>query len=63
MLSGLLKLLELMIDNVGELVFDDRCLNGQIAVVRGIVAQPMNIRAMNDAEHRLKAVSYTHRCL
>ena len=58
--SGLLKLLQLMIDNVGELVVDDRWLNGQIAVVRGIVAQPMNIRAINDAEHRLKAVSYTH---
>ena len=58
--SGLLKLLQLMIDNVGELVVDDRWLNGQIAVVRGIVAQPMNIRAINDAEHRLKEVIFKH---
>ena len=58
--GGLLKLLQLMIDNVGELVVDDRWLDGQIAIVRGIVAQPMNIRTINDAEHRLKEVIFKH---
>jgi len=56
--AGLLKLLQLMIDNVSELVVDDQWLNGQIAVVRDIVARPMNLRSINDAEHRLKEVIF-----
>ena len=56
--TGLLKLLQLMIDNVSELVVDDRWLNGQIDMVREIVARPMNIRSINDAEHRLKEVIF-----
>lgn len=56
--TGLLKLLQLMIDNVSELVVDDRWLNGQIVIVREIVARPMNIRSINDAEHRLKEVIF-----
>ena len=56
--AGLLKLLQLMIDNVSELVVDDRWLNGQIAMVREIVARPVNIRAINEAESRLKEVIF-----
>ncbi len=56
--AGLLKLLQLMIDNVSELVVDDRWLNGQIDMVRAIVSRPMNIRSINDAEHRLKEVIF-----
>ena len=56
--EGLLKLLQLMIDNVSELVVDDRWMNGQIAVVRDIVAQPMNIRTISEAESRLKEVIF-----
>lgn len=56
--EGLLKLLQLMIDNVGELVVDDRWMTGQIAVVSSIVAQPMNSRAISDAERRLKEVIF-----
>ena len=56
--DGLLKLLQLMIDNVSELVVDDRWLNGQLDMVREIVARPMNIRALNDAEKRLKEVIF-----
>ena len=56
--GGLLKLLQLMIENVSELVVDDRWMNGQIAVVRDIVAQPMNIRTINEAESRLKEVIF-----
>ncbi len=56
--TGLLKLLQLMIDNVSELVVDDQWLNGQIAVVRDIIARPMNLRSVNDAEHRLKEVIF-----
>ena len=56
--AGLLKLLQLMIDNVSELVVDDRWLNGQIAMVREIVVRPVNIRAINEAESRLKEVIF-----
>lgn len=56
--AGLLKLLELMIDNVGELALDDQWLNGQIEMVREIVARPLSVRAINDAEHRLKEVIF-----
>ena len=55
---GLLKLLQLMIDNVSELVVDDQWLNGQIEMVRDIVARPMNVRTINEAEHRLKEVIF-----
>ena len=43
--AGLIKLLQLMIDNVSELVVDDRWLNGQIDMVREIVARPLNTRS------------------
>ncbi|WP_301101386.1 GGDEF domain-containing protein [Propionivibrio sp.] len=56
--SGLLKLLQLMIENVSELVVDDRWVNGQIEMVREIVARPLNLRAIKDAEHRLKEVIF-----
>ncbi|MDR2450729.1 MAG: GGDEF domain-containing protein [Candidatus Accumulibacter sp.] len=56
--AGLLRLLCLMIDNIGELVIDDRWLAGQIEVVRGAVAEPMSLRALNDAEQRLKEVIF-----
>ena len=58
LLSGLLKLLQLMIDNVSELVVDDNWLNGQIGVVRDIVAHPLNLRSISDAERRLKEVIF-----
>ena len=47
-----------MIENVSELVADDRWLNGQIEMVREIVARPLNQRAIRDAEHRLKEVIF-----
>ncbi len=56
--EGMLKLLQLMIENVSELVVDDRWLNGQLDMVREIIARPMNIRAINDAEKRLKEVIF-----
>jgi len=56
--NGLLHLLQLLIENVSELVVDDHWLNGQIEVVRDIVARPLNIRGIDDAEHRLKEVIF-----
>jgi diguanylate cyclase len=56
--SGLLHLLELVIDNISELVTDDKWLHGQMAIVRDIVGQPLDLRAIDDAERRLKEVIY-----
>ena len=56
--AGLLKLLQLMIENVSELVADDHWLNGQIETVREIVGRPLNQRAIRDAESRLKEVIF-----
>lgn len=56
--TGLLKLLQLMIENVSELVVDDHWLNGQIDMVREIVGRPMNTRTINEAEKRLKEVIF-----
>lgn len=54
--TGLLHLLQLLIDNAGELVLDDHWLHGQIEAVREIVARPLNIRAIDDAERRIREV-------
>ncbi|MFT3851018.1 MAG: diguanylate cyclase [Propionivibrio sp.] len=56
--GGLIKLLQLLVDNVNELVVDDRWLNGQIDMVRELVAKPLNLRTISDAEHRLKEVIF-----
>ncbi|MCB1942912.1 MAG: GGDEF domain-containing protein, partial [Candidatus Accumulibacter sp.] len=56
--NGLLKLLQLLIENVGELVVEDRWLSGQIEIVRDIVAGPLSIRSISDAESRLKEVIF-----
>ncbi len=56
--GGLIKLLRLLVDNVNELVVDDHWLNGQIEMVRELVAKPLNLRTINDAEHRLKEVIF-----
>jgi diguanylate cyclase len=56
--AGLLELLQLMIENIGELVVDDRWLSGQIGIVREIVRQPMSLRLINDAERRMKEVIF-----
>ena len=55
---GLLRLLQLMLDNINELVIDDRWLSGQVDMVREIVGSPMNIRAIHDAEYRIKEVIF-----
>jgi diguanylate cyclase len=56
--EGLIKLLQLMIENVSELVIEDQWLNGQLAMVSEIVARPINVRAINDAEQRFKEVIF-----
>ena len=56
--AGLRGLLQLMLENISELVIDDRWLNGQVEMVREIIARPMNVRTIHDAEYRIKELIY-----
>lgn len=56
--SSLLGLLRLLVENITELVLDDRWLHGQIEVVRDIIDKPLSQRAVDDAERRLKEVIF-----
>jgi len=51
--SGLLDLLRLLAENVGELVADDQWLRGQIAVVLRATATPLSIEAIEAAKASL----------
>ena len=52
--EGLVRLLRLLVENVGELVADDKWLHGQIAMLQDIIAQPMDKRSIADAERSLR---------
>jgi len=54
--AALLKLLQLIIVNINELILDDQWLQGQISVVMELVSQPLNLRQLDDVERRLKEV-------
>lgn len=52
--EGLVRLLRLLVENVSEMVEDDKWLHGQIAALQEIVAKPMDRRAIADAERSLR---------
>ncbi len=54
--ESLLKLLRLLLDNIGQLVVDDRWLHGQIGMVSEVFSQPLDIRLLDEAERRLRDV-------
>jgi len=56
--DGLLSLLRLMTDNMAEVVIEDEWVQGQIAVVKQIMAQPVDMRLIYDAEAGLKEVLF-----
>ena len=56
--TALLGLLQLLIENINELVLDDKWLSGQISVVQDIVDKPLNLRQLDDVERRLKDLIY-----
>jgi diguanylate cyclase len=56
--KSLLGLLRLLVENIDELVIDDRWLHGQIEVVREIIEKPLSQRTVDDAERRLKEVLF-----
>jgi diguanylate cyclase len=54
----LLKLLHLIIENIGELSLDDRWLKGQIDALMTASAPPLTLRRLDDVERRLKDVIF-----
>jgi len=58
MKQDLLRLLKLLVDNISELVADDKRIRGQIAVVQTIVSSPLERALIQDAEKSLKEVIF-----
>jgi len=52
--EGLVRLLRLLVENVGELVADDQWLHGQIETLQDIIANPIDKRVIADAERNLR---------
>lgn len=56
--TSLLKLLNLIIKNIGELSLDDRWLSGQIDALLSVTTPPLTLRQLDDVEYRLKDVIF-----
>lgn len=56
--DGLMNLLRLLTDNMAEVVIEDEWVQGQIAVIQQIMAQPLDMRVIYDAEAGLKEVLF-----
>jgi diguanylate cyclase len=54
----LLKLLHLIIENIGELSLNDQWLKGQIDAVMTACSPPLTLRRLDDVERRLKDVIF-----
>ncbi|CAG4882211.1 putative Diguanylate cyclase [Georgfuchsia toluolica] len=56
--DGVLRLLSLLLDNIHELVVDDNWLQGQLALVRQVLADPDDIHLIEEAERALKEIVF-----
>lgn len=56
--DGLLKLIRLLMEYLGEMASDDQWAQGQIRSIQEIVNKPLSLRVLEDAEKRLKEVAY-----
>lgn len=56
--DGLMGLLRMLTDNMSEIVIEDEWVQGQIAVVKQIMSQPLDMRLIYDAEAGLKEVLF-----
>ena len=52
--EGLIRLLRLLVENVGELVENEEWLHGQITTLQGIVDNPIDKHVIADAERSLR---------
>jgi diguanylate cyclase len=58
LMQALLGLVEMVLNNVGELVADDRWLHGQLERLRGLVSGPLEVKAIRDVELGFREVVY-----
>ena len=61
--AALQKLLQLVIENISELVEDDKWVQGQISMVLDLFGEPLNIRRLADVGQRLREVIYRQSAL
>ena len=61
--GALIHLLQLIVENIGELVVDDQWLQGQVSLVRDLLGQPLDLRQLDDIERRLKDLIYKQSAL
>jgi diguanylate cyclase len=59
--TTLLKLLQLIVENMGELSLDDRWLKGQTEALRTAAAPPLTLRRLDEVERLLKDVLFKPR--
>ena len=52
------RILLLLVENIGELLDDDTWLRGQLNMVQDVIAGPMQIQSLQEAEKRLKEIIY-----
>ena len=52
------RILLLLVENIGELLDDDTWLRGQLDLVEEVIAGPLRIPSLQEAEKRLKEVIY-----
>ena len=52
------RILLLLVENIGELLDDDTWLRGQLDMVQEVIAGPLKIHSLQEAEKRLKEVIY-----
>lgn len=52
------RILLLLVENIGELLDDDTWLRGQLDMVQDVIAGPLKIKDLQEAERRLKDVIY-----
>lgn len=56
--AGVVHLLQLVIDNISELVLDERWLNGQIKLLQDILSRPLDVRSIDAAERKLREIIF-----
>ena len=58
LLDSLLRLLGLLVNNISELVDDDRWVSGQLAIVTDVINHPLTLERIHQAERGFKEVIY-----
>lgn len=61
--AELVGILQLLIQNIGEIVIDEQWLHGQITSVSDLLARPLDLRTLDSVERQLKDVIYKQSAL